>query len=366
LKNDNDFAVLPYDPALHKSALLQFLSKVYPPDAMNRRERVLDWIQNEHPYRDRTPLRYVIMDGERMAATLGHLPVDFLVNGQRIPGRFTHDLLVDPAYRGKGLAKRIVSNAHIHGEFLPGGMWMTGPCHKIHLNCGFDDAHPLSPRTLVLDTAAFAKRKQMSPARRLLIKPATALIRARALRHARRLATSGAGFTSRAADSFAAELDNTWLDMLAGYGIGLLRDARYLNWRYARHPVLDYRIRLAERDGKAAGYIVWRLAPDQETEKRAVITDFLVANGDSDTFAYLVSFAITGAAEAGMEVLSALTTQKWATGVLKRFGFLPRGNPHAWVIGGWKGHVAPSWITDPAPWHMSMGDSDGDMWTGSV
>jgi hypothetical protein len=67
-----------------------------------------------------------------------------------------------------------------------------------------------------------------------------------------------------------------------------------------------------------------------------------------------------------MEVLSALTTQNWAAGTLKKFGFLPRGNPHAWVIGGWKNRVEPSWITNPAPWHMSMGDSDGDMWTGSV
>lgn len=364
--NGSDFAVIPYDPALHKPALLEFLSKVYPPDAMARRERVLDWIHNENPYRDREPLRFVIMDGDRVAATLGHLPVDFLVNGRRTPSRFTHDLLVDPAYRGKGLAKKIVSNAHVDGEFLPGGMWMTGPCHKIHLDCGFDDAQPLAPRTLVLDPDTFVERKSFSGVRRLLAKPATALIRARALSRARTRIRSGGGYSSRVVDSFPEELDPVWLELLRGYGAGLVREARYLNWRYTRHPVLDYRIRVAERNGRPAGYIVWRLAPGSESEKRAVITDFLVDKGDAGTFEYLVSFVIVDAADGGMEVLSALTTQKWAAAVLGKFGFLPRGSAHAWVIGGWKERISPSWVTDSSAWHMCMGDSDGDMWTGSV
>jgi GNAT superfamily N-acetyltransferase len=365
--NKQDFVVVPYDPTLHKSALLQFLSYVYRPDAMNRRERVLDWIQNEHPYRDRTPLRFVIMDGDRMAATLGHLPADFLVNGQRIPSRFTHDLLVDPTYRGQGLATKIVGNAFFRDEFLPGGMWMTGPCHKIHLSSGFDDAHPLVPRTLVLDPGSFTERKNFSGLKRLLAKPVLQLIRARAIARARNLtAPDKTPFRSRFSEQFPAELDETWLRMLGGYGVSMMRESGYLNWRYARHPVLDYRICLAEREGQVAGYMVWRMAPDHEDEKRAVITDFLVEKGDAGALKYLLSFPILEAAETGMEALSVLTTQRWATGMCRKFGFLPRGNAHAWVIGGWKGHFSSDWVTNPEPWHMCMGDSDGDMWTGSV
>jgi hypothetical protein len=173
-------------------------------------------------------------------------------------------------------------------------------------------------------------------------------------------------FRAEAVATFPPELDEAWYGMLAGYGAGIIREARYLSWRYARHPVLDYQIRVAERDGKTAGYIVWRPAPAHVEEKRAVITDFLVEKGDAGAFEYLVSCVVLESNDAGAEVLSVLTTQSWAAGALRKFGFLPRGNAHAWVVAGWEDHISPWWVTDAEPWHMCLGDSDGDMWTGSV
>jgi len=365
--NKKDFAVTPYDAAAHKSALLQFLGAVYLPEVLKRRELVLDWIHEHHPYRERAPLRYVILDGENVAATMGHLPADFLVKGQPTPVRFTHDLLVDPSYRGQGLAKLIVGNSLGGGEFLPGGMWMTIPCYKIHLASGFDDAGPLATRTLVLDPDAFGRRKQLSGLKSQLSKSALALLRARSLARARKsTGKNSAVYDTRVADQFDPGMDGEWRGMLEGYGIAMIRDARYLNWKYAHHPVLKYRLRLVERDGRLAGYIVSRLAPEQADEKRAVITDFLVENGDTKTLEYLVSHTITEASEAGMEVISVLTTQPWAAKMLRGVGFLPRKESHTWVTGGWKGHIPAGWITDHQHWHMCSGDSDGDLWTGSA
>jgi GNAT superfamily N-acetyltransferase len=362
-----DFVAVPYDPASHKKALLEFLSKVYPPDVVARREKVIDWIEERHPYRDRAPLRYVIMDGDRVAATQGHLPAQFLVNGRLTQARFTHDLLVDPAYRGKGLAKIIVGNALAQGEFMPGGMWMTGPCHQIHLRCGFEDAQRLVTRTLILDSGAFADRKHWSGLKRVAGKTVIDVIRARALRRARRFSGSqGQPYRVVEIDEFPPEMDEVWKRMLDGYGVAMFRDSTYLNWRYNSHPVLDYRIQLAERGGQPVGYLVWRSPPGGDADNRAVIVDFLVERGDTETLEYLTAYPIVEAADAGVEVLSVMTTQKWAAGAFRRFGFLPRGESQTWVVGHWEEHISPAWITDHEPWHMCGGDSDGDMWTGSV
>jgi GNAT superfamily N-acetyltransferase len=365
--NKKDFVVTPYEPAAHKSALLQFLGAVYPPGVLKRRELVLDWIHEHHPHRDMVPLRYVIMDGDRVAATMGHLPADFLVNGQPTPVRFTHDLLVDPSYRGQGLAKLIVGNSLAGGDFLPGGMWMTVPCYKIHLACGFDDASPLVTRTLVLDPDAVVRRKQLPAIKRWLSKPVLRLLRARSLARAGKLADHrNTHCDTLVAGEFDPEWDGTWRGMLEGYGIGMIRNAEYLNWKYAHHPVLNYRIRLAERGGRMTGYIISRLAPEQADEKRSVITDFLVENGDAKTLETLVAHVIIEASEAGMEVVSVLTTQTWAATTLRGFGFVPRKESHTWVVGGWKGHIPEGWIADHEQWHMCSGDSDGDLWTGSA
>ena len=167
-------------------------------------------------------------------------------------------------------------------------------------------------------------------------------------------------------DELDPGMDGDWLRMIKTYGIGLVRNSAHVNWKYAHHPVLNYRVRVAQSYGKPTGYIVWRLSPDQADDRRAVITDFLVEKGDTKTLEFLVSHAIIEAAEAGMEVLSSLTSQSWAARLLRGYGFLPRGEAHGWVIGCAQGHIPSAWVTDHEPWHMCTGDSDGDMWMGSV
>jgi GNAT superfamily N-acetyltransferase len=362
-----EFSVSPYDHAAHKPALLSFLSAVYEPDVLARRERVLDWVHDFHPMRDRAPLRHVIMDGDSVAATMGHLPAEYVINGRVTPARFTHDLLVDPKYRGQGLAKLIVGHALDCGEFMPGGMWMTTACYKIHVNNGFDDATGLVTRTLVLDPDAFTARKGLAGLKRRISRSALTLLRSRALARARKTTRGNtAPYTIDAAGRFEPELDETWRDMLQTYGAGMARSAEYLNWKYARHPLLKYDIRLARRAGGTAGYVVYRPALERDDEKRAIIADFLVENEDTKTFEFMIAHAIFEAVEGGAEVLSVLTTQPWAARALRRFGFLPRGESQTWAVGGWRDRVPEGWLDDQSRWHVCMGDSDGDLWSASV
>jgi len=361
--SNNEFAVTAYDPAVHKPALLEFLSAVYPPDVLARRELVMDWVER-HPHRDRQPLRYVVMDGDRVAATMGHLPCDFRVEGRTMPARFTHDLLVDPTYRGMGLAKLIVNNAIAQGEFLPGGMWMTGPCYKIHLACGFEDAPRLVVRTLVLDPDEFTRRKAFSGIRRHVGNAAFSALRRRALVRAGK-ATGGA-LTCDDVSSFDSSDDDTWRALLESYRVTMLRDAAHLNWKYMQHPVLDYRASIARREGKTVGYVVWRRPWQHDEEKRAVITDVLVANGDAGTFEQLVGHVVQDTMGTDAAVISALSSQPWASKTLRGFGFLPRQESHEWVVGNWKALMPVTCFADARSWHMCMGDSDGDLWTGSA
>jgi len=364
--------VVPYDRARHESALIQLTERVLGVDAAARRQSVLDSFHDRMPGRDRTPLRHVVLDGDRAAGTLGYMPADFLVKGERVPTRFTHDLFVDPAYAlaghrtlGKGLGTVLVENARGLGGFLPGGMWMTDSCHKIHLASGFDDVSRLTTYTTVLDPAAFSLRRGFSSLKGHVSRVGLGVARAVALTHARRRVERD-GALLRAVDRFDAALDPEWMALARTYSMTRVRDAAYLNWKYRDHPALDYRALLVSRNGRPTGYVVWRPAPAGAVETRAVIADFLVEKGDASTLQLLAARVMLDAAAQGIDSVAVLTTQAWAAGALRALGFFPSRTRNAWVIAGWRDLIPADWLRTHEPWHVCLGDSDGDIWTGAM
>jgi GNAT superfamily N-acetyltransferase len=357
--------VVAYDRDQHEPALKKFTAKVLGADISERRQQVIDTFHERMPGRERVPLRHVLLDGDVVAGTLGYMPTDFLVDGARVAARYTHDLLVDPEYRGGGLGKLIVAHARELGDFYPGGMWMTGQCHKIHQQVGFDDVANLVTHTAVLDPASFAARRGFSPLKSIATRTGLGATRWVAQRRASSILSRAENSLGEVREMDPAH-DAAWLDLAKGYGITRVRDAAYINWKYAGHPRLKYRIVMATRNGSASGFMVWRAAPENVTETRAVIADFLVAKGDDRTLLELVARVLRDAAAAGSDAVAFISTQSFATAPLQKLGFVAGGSRNSWVVANWKGVFPPEWLTDLERWHMTLGDSDGDIWTGSM
>lgn len=350
--------VVAYQRDVHEPAYLQFLARVLGEEECTLRREVLATMHERMPGRERVPIRHVVLDGDRVVGSLGHMPAEFWIQGQRHPVRFTHDLLVDPEYRGlRGVGLSLITFARACGDFFPGGMWMTHPSFRLHEICGFSAVKPMTTYTLVLDVNAFVARKGMGAAKAGAARLSLGLAGAWALRRAR-----GTQRGVQSVDRFEASLDPAWERMARSYGITRVRDAAYLNWKYADHPHLRYQQLVASRGDEVAGYAIWRTSSEHEQERRAVVADFLVEKGDATTFRTLMARVIVDAREAGMESLSVLTTQRWAARALLAFGFLPRGSRNTWVVAGWQDRIPAAWLREHAPWHVCLGDSDGDMW----
>ncbi|HEU4363898.1 MAG TPA: hypothetical protein VFT13_00380 [Candidatus Krumholzibacteria bacterium] len=364
--------VVPYEHERHLEGLLSLYARVLGEEACARRRVLIEAIHERMPGRDRHPLRYVVMDGDRVAGTLGCLPADFIVNGERVPARFTCDLLVDPHYAAAGLRLErrtlgtlLVERARLGGGFFVGGLWMTRASHKIHLAAGFSEAMVLPSYTLPLDPMPFVARRELGRVKAVGALAALALLRAGGMVRAR-LSLQRRDIRVEAVDRIDATLDATLLDLARGYAVTRVRDAAYLNWKYASHPTLGYRILIARRACACAGYVVWRGATPDDECRRAVVVDFLTAEGDARALRRLVSRVVIDAASEGMESVSILTTQPWARTALRQLGFLPRPGGNSWVVAGWEDHVPPDWLHEPERWHLCSGDSDGDMCSGIV
>jgi GNAT superfamily N-acetyltransferase len=361
----NEFPVVGFEKAKHEAAYLRFLEKVLGTEKFSTRKIAVAWLHDHHPLAKRAPLRFVVTDGERIAGSMGHMPADYMIKGERTPVRITHDLLVDPDYRGLGIAKRIVDHSKSTGDFYPGGMWMNVPCYKIHRACGFDDVVAPTTQTLVFDPKRFVERHGLNPAKKAAGLVALGIARARAMKKARATVSSaGRDSTLRTIPEFDPALDSRWLAMAKSYDIAACREAAFLNWKYSRHPVVRYELLVAERGGEATGFVIWRLPRDADPERRAVIVDFLVEIGDTATLASMLSRVILDAEARGAEALSFMTTQPRAVSLIRSFGFLPRREGHTWVVANWEGRIPREWLRSPESWHVSLGDSDGDFWTG--
>jgi hypothetical protein len=70
------------------------------------------------------------------------------------------------------------------------------------------------------------------------------------------------------------EFDEFWQRVRDRYPVTIERGSEYLNWRFLRHPFFDYQFLIARKDGKLAGFLVYRFE-NVDDFKIARIIDFV-------------------------------------------------------------------------------------------
>jgi GNAT superfamily N-acetyltransferase len=92
-------------------------------------------------------------------------------------------------------------------------------------------------------------------------------------------------------DRFGPEIDELWERTRRDYPVIFPRDARFLNWRFVDCPEPRYRRFVAERDGRAVGYVVLRRAEPVELSQ-GIIVDLYASRGDAQTLDELVRHSL--------------------------------------------------------------------------
>jgi hypothetical protein len=159
-------------------------------------------------------------------------------------------------------------------------------------------------------------------------------------------------------EEFGTEVDAFDAALAPALGISTVRDARYLNWRYARHPSTRYRLlRAAEPDGRLRGFLVHGLGWHGDRKDIAPVVDWLVEPGDTACFRALLGAAGRAARAAGLGSLLA-----WAPPRHRHFadlvelGFRPADSRFNLCIR----IFTESFDLEDAieHWYILMGDSD--------
>ena len=344
------------------AALRKLYDKVYGPEVGARRERALRWVTLENPNDLAEERRYVADDAGRIAGTLGRMPVRFSVRGEPALVRYSHDLLVDPDYRGQGLAQKLVDEVPRRSGSPVGGLWMTGPSYAIHLKGGWKGMTPAHAQVRILDPASLLTRRLPGPLARAGGAALGALLQLTAIDA---WGAGPAGLTVEEVERFGADPDALWGEVAPLLGVAAVRDAAYLNWRFERAPNAPY-VKLVARGagGRMRGYLALRL-PGAGRGLGAVAVDFLARPDEPGVITALFREAVARARAAGASGLLALTTCAPFRARLRRLGFLKAPHLQTFVLHNFSGRADTNLFEDTSHWYLTFTDSDGDMWTGA-
>jgi len=161
----------------------------------------------------------------------------------------------------------------------------------------------------------------------------------------------------RTVNHAGSQFDQLWREISASY-VSIVRDRAWVQWRYLDCPTFDYRILLAERAGRAVGYLAYRLEQGR-AGSRGLIAELTTPPTEQAAAAALLQAMYDRLRAAGADSLHALAVPgSPAAATYRRFGLVPRRR-------GFDVMIVPLDPTLPLPlmrsghrWLMAGGDFD--------
>lgn len=156
---------------------------------------------------------------------------------------------------------------------------------------------------------------------------------------------------------FGDEIDGLWRRCRPALSVAIVRDARYMNWRYADHPDVTYRLVTARRrlSRSPEGVAILRFGwGDQPV---ACLVDWLVPDGGAGTAEALLDHCERVARDAGMTQLQAwFPPYTRPYHLLLDHGYQPTPTNYHFIALSTSPEVSIEWARER--WYYTMGDSD--------
>jgi hypothetical protein len=156
--------------------------------------------------------------------------------------------------------------------------------------------------------------------------------------------------------SFDERIDSFWEKASKLKNIMVVKDRKYLNWRYVAKPRNKYNIFIAKRQDDIVGYIVFYL--EKNNRYRGLIIDLLTIPGEDYVGEALVSNAVARfkAEEASIIYCWMLRDTPYYR-IFKKLGFMHRPSP-SFCICIFDQNLSKEFMTNPSNWYFVAGDND--------
>jgi GNAT superfamily N-acetyltransferase len=328
-------------------------------DYIEKRQTLFRWLTEGNPFRAEQPSYYLLTRGERIIGMHGHMPLEFSVKGHRTMGYMAHDDLLAKAYRGKGLGKVLLRGVAEQTADFAGALWFNEPNRHLYLKSGWLSVPDFYPYLKILDPAPFIRQRV---AGRI---PQTAL--SLLAQSAIRVRESFRANIPRRLEivpvmRFDERFDEFFWRVSPAFGLMIVRDHRYLNWKFVERPFSNYRRYAAfNGEGSLCGYAVLMRARTGE-RLRGRILDILADPREPEAFDGLLNWCLTDFKRSRVDSVEILCTYPPFVRQIRRAGFLRARTPEPFMVSKWEPRFERSFVSGVDNWYLSFSDGDGNAW----
>ena len=240
-------------------------------------------------------------DGEIVSHSAS-IPVQMSIGGTIVLASQGVDLCTDPLFRGRGLIGRTMECRNRmkdeHGIALDFGFPNQTAYHLSLIKQGFTDLGiRVMQHRYIIDEKRFFSKLRFGQLKRLGYN-SYQLVR----RSLGRGTEAIGGMLLESTMSFTPEVDGLGRLAAEEFDLMIVRDHRYMNWRYADPRAGDFIIRTARRNGRLVGWMVHK-QEDREGSRFLNIVDALADPGSPEAISVLLMDAISLAEETGIETI---------------------------------------------------------------
>jgi hypothetical protein len=350
-------------PVLHhyhmndRAEVLDFIREAFPAHISSRVIAQWTWKYEASPL---TPPEGSAIDFIRIGGKMVGLHAGFLLKmwmgGIDCIGEGRGEWVVHPDHRGQNLWRRVKVKPAIVPPVQFG--WSRLPAR---VNAGVKWlSDPVRPLVRVLDAgplvAHFTHSRRLAPIGTFA--SATARFASKPFR---RIPGSRNNTVVRF-DAFDGRIDSLWERARRPTSAMVVRDRRYLNWRYCERPDATYMKYGLERTSELDGFLVARLSTYQGMPW-GYLVDFLVAENSSNALSSLIREAIDEFRRLGVAAVVCYATDAAARAALFRSGFFPapQRKPIRFVRFLRAARADLARFSAMGAWYLTMGDGDLEM-----
>jgi len=306
--------------------IFELMRFIYPEEKYNnfihRRRKMWEWEFLENPLIKKGEEKiWVAEDSGKIIGHVATMPVKLKCDDKYYIAHFAMDLIVDSAYRGKGIGQGLMEAWRDSSEIAI-GLGLTPAVLPIYYKLGWKVFN--TKKVLV---KVFKSRKILKK----LIKKENIL-----LRTGEKLINSGLKAFNFVLSKplkvdwksifeiyeFDSKIDIFWEKVKDDYNIALRKSKDYLNWKYTNHPYYQYKkFYYMGKDG-IKGYVVLRES-EEEGYCEGHIVDMMTRADDFKSMGLMVAWIIDYFRKNGVECIYFMTTCANQRKVLLRNGFLP-------------------------------------------
>jgi hypothetical protein len=293
-------------------SLQAFLARVYRPDYILRiNETLFRWQFGETPAGKNSGyhLKVALLEN-KIAGVLGYVPVEVSLRDRVVRGAWTANWVIDPNWHRLGLGVLLMREL-IRQFDVTLVVGLSRDSRMLLPRMGWSDFGELTRYVYVLDHDR-----------------AKALTESGALEWPQTKPAQADSLTSEVlvelVDRFSHDATQLWDRTLGAFTAGTRRSAQFLNWRYAQHPVFDYRLFEVRCQGQLSGLAVYRVEQVRNMSLRVGRIVELVSESMLETS--LVKTVIEDARSQDVVALDFFCSSRRFSRTMARCGFLPDGD----------------------------------------